>query len=197
MRLIFTIALLSLFASCGSDEPPQTFCDFVECLNGGECNGVSCDCPLGYEGIDCALQINPTTIEITGITLHDFDVLDIEGNEWDSKPEDIFPALPDTSFPDVFFSLSNNTGVIYSNQANVLNAEPGMDTELKILGGELILMDWDIEHKITLLDLDRNGAIDLMDQVTFYPYNSTNNFPESVEVSNASTSFTVHLSYNF
>jgi len=195
LRIILSIALVTLMLSCGSNEPD--FCETVDCLNGGECNGVSCDCPPGFDGTDCSNQKDPSTIEILSVILNDFDTLDIEGKEWDENPDQIFPALPDTNLPDVYFSLSNANGIVYSNQANVLNASPGVDTELKILGGELLLEDWDIEHKITLLDLDRNGGVDLMDQLLFTPLDTLVPFPDSLIVTNDTTKFTILLDYKF
>lgn len=63
---------LSLF-SCVEDEP----CDTLVCINDGVCNDGTCDCPEGFSGENCENIIEPTTIDLTQITLTTFIPLDI------------------------------------------------------------------------------------------------------------------------
>jgi len=197
LRNFIFISLFSFLLSCGSEEPPKDFCDFVTCLNGGECNGFSCDCPEGFEGIDCAIQIEPSFLEITEIILNEFPDKTDEGLAWDADSTEYFPAFEDNPFPDVYFVLSNLNGIIYQRTASILNVEPGMEPSLRMVEGPLRIEELYLEHKISLLDFDAAGNMDLMDQVTFFPYETDNSFPESIEVSNGITKFTLFLNYNY
>lgn len=47
----FAFAMV-LFAGC--DDP----CKDVTCLNGGTCLEGTCECPTGYEGVDCGTALN-------------------------------------------------------------------------------------------------------------------------------------------
>ena len=124
---------MALFISCGSDEPPSNFCDFVVCQNGGTCNGESCDCPLGFMGIDCAVQMEPVAIEVKDIVLSQFSATDINGDTWDDDPEEWFPAFADNEWPDIYVVVSNQTGIIYNKtNPNVLNVENDQMTTLEL-----------------------------------------------------------------
>jgi len=181
--------------SCGTEEPPKDFCDFVTCLNGGECNGFSCDCPEGFEGIDCAIQINPRFVVIQEIILNQFPDKNIDGLNWDADTSEYFPNFEDNPFPDIYFALSNPNGVIYQKIPNILNVEPGMEPSLRMVDGPIELGEIYLEHKISVLDYDFPGATQLMDQVTFVPYFSDNGFPESIEISMGETRITLLVSY--
>ena len=51
--LIFSTVLLFLF-SCQKDP-----CENLTCLNGGTCVDGDCDCPDGFIGPDCGLELDP------------------------------------------------------------------------------------------------------------------------------------------
>jgi len=186
-----------MICSCGSEVPPKNFCDFVECLNGATCDGEACQCPLGYEGIDCAFQKDPKKIEIKAVTISDFSATNINGEEWDHDPEELFPAFPDNGFPDIYIIVSNSTGIIYNKtNPNVLNVEPGMDVSLQ-LANNILITDINSPHKISIMDFDKGGSSQLIELVTFDPYVSDNGFPAEIEIENNGVSLNLTCNYSF
>ncbi len=52
LRLFFLALLLGLFIGCKSDDP----CEDVEC-GPGDCVGGICDCPDGFSGVHCEIEL--------------------------------------------------------------------------------------------------------------------------------------------
>ena len=78
-----------VFHSCKKDP-----CLGVTCRNGGYCANGTCNCPTGYSGSDCGVEVTPASVTITKMVLEKFPATDVNGAGWDpSSAADIFMTI--------------------------------------------------------------------------------------------------------
>ena len=108
-----------------------------------------------------------------------------------------FPAFADNEWPDIYVVVSNQTGIIYNKtNPNVLNVENDQMTTLELFN-PIVLTDIYLEHKISIMDFDKNGISQLIDQITFKPYENGNGFPTEIVIENAESKLMMSCNYMF
>jgi hypothetical protein len=195
MRKLFKISafvLLTLnFLGCSSDSSDDP-CVPITCLNNGVSNSdCGCDCPQGYSGTNCSLEITPTKIKITKIRIKQFSNLNLDGFLWDgTNRADIYIKLykPTTNliFTSSFYTANaNGDGTSFYDE--VFN--PQIESTLSSSIFKMELIDYDGDDF-----LDTNGD-DLMHTATFSTYVETqgSNFPNSFEIKDSSQQLTVEV----
>lgn len=177
---ILTICSFVFLSSCIKDPCRNTICE-----NGGYCANGDCVCPEGYTGSDCSQQMTPTKILISKIEVTNFPQTD-NGNGWD-----VFDG------PDIFVKVFKGNTLLwdapikYDNAINssIYQFNPAPYIEFS---------DVTSQYTIELWDYDATSANDWMGGIFFTPYNSTNNFPTSLDVdAGTGLSFTIYMEYRF
>jgi hypothetical protein len=179
---LMLIASITLF-TCSKDEDP---CEAITCLNGGECANGLCKCSERYKGPDCSQQVTPSKIKITKITVTGFPATESNGAGWDlTDGADIFPFL-----------FVGNT-VIYDSPVLQPNANPSIDYDFTPTSP--IEINPTTTYTLSLYDYDDTSADDFMGGVVFTPYESSNGFPEVLDLApvGGSVTFKLHISYIF
>lgn len=82
------------------DDLPS--CQDFGCMNGGLCVGDSCLCADGWEGVDCSIEVFPSSV-----TILDVDVLDFPAYQNGSQAWDI-----NGSAADIFLVIRNSDSVV-------------------------------------------------------------------------------------
>lgn len=155
MKNYFYLFIFLLLSGCASEEA----CIPEICLNGGTSIDCQCECPIGFSGVNCEVELTPKMLVISKIELLGFP----ENNGlfgWDT-----------TSKPDVFVAIVENDDIIYLSDyyENVDN----FDTPL------IFTPDSPIEIKINskseklnfvVYDLDSGSDNDYMGGITFNKY---------------------------
>ena len=189
------IFLIGIFASCEKDDDDNGNgsandpCENVTCLNGGLCENGECDCPEMYTGDDCGEQATPTSIRVTQITLNDFPPQN-NGDDWDG-------FLCGGGNPDILITLDDGNGEFFESP-HYSDVVPG--TTLTFTQGfPATTNNPENLHIIRLYDNDTGGCSpdDYMGGLEFSIYNSSNDFPETIEVYNSSIQIeaTLHIEY--
>lgn len=181
------IGLMSI-ASCKKDDPAPgkgSPCENIICLNGGYCANGACVCPEGFTGSDCSKQLAPSVIRINKIEVTQFPQTDA-GAGWDlTSGADIFPIvyLGSTQIWEAPTFFQNATpGTVYS-------FIPSPAIELKSPGSQ---------YDISLYDYDDFDADDFMGGILFYPYTSTNKFPDVLTLdAGKGVAFKLYVSYSW
>jgi hypothetical protein len=196
--LAILIATLS-FASCSNDDSAsKQSCEPIPCYNGGISNSdCGCDCPLGYEGINCSIQKKPIAIYITKIKVLQFPNKNLSNGSWDSSGDapDITIKLTSGIKPfDVLFESPNFFPDAVSNSTSAYNFIPSAPIEINSIDNPLILsiLDYDLA--------DNNPSEDdYMGGIGFFIYNQGDNFPASITIKNteAQLMFELYLSYQW
>jgi len=167
---LVTILFLA-FSGCSSDS--DSSCTPIPCLNGGVSNSdCGCDCPDGYTGTDCGSQITPFRIKVNKVRVKYFPNTNGSSN-WDFSDA-----------PDIFVRLGLGTGssvsLIYDS--NVINnvLSDGVVNYDFIPSSNVYINSPLATHTIILGDYDTISSHELMGGFTFTPYNSTNDFPNTI-----------------
>lgn len=180
---IFLLFLsLSLF-SCVEDEP----CDTLACMNDGVCiNGV-CDCPEGFSGETCENIIEPTTIDLTKITLTTFIPLDINLAIVDNDPSCVSGLK---------MRILNADNIIYdSNTLELACIEE--DHEFEIINNISFVPNR--VYTFELLDIDDEKEVLMSTFPYIFRQFESDPFREIFFVSgqSSSTTFELEVDYNF
>lgn len=197
-KYVFLLAVLLSaisFNSCSSDSSEDVACTPIPCLNNGVSNDeCGCDCPQGFAGDNCSIQITPSKILITKIVVTKFPNLKPNGNNWDAF------ALTGWERPDIFPSISNSQGN-YLFAGNPINDSfsygndnftftPSTPIEITNFNNQFTVILWD--------DDGVNFTPEFMGGYDFYIYQN-NGFPQILEVSTSAgaVAFKLHLSYQW
>jgi len=173
---VITSCLLFL-ASCANDP-----CESSLCMNGGTCLDGSCLCSDKYTGADCSEQSTPEKIRIRTIQLTRFPGMN-NGELWDA-----------TNGPDLYFRLFEGDQAIAQP---IIAFDDANETQSYYFFIDIIdLRNVLTEHTIQLRDYDAEDDDDIMGEVKFIPYYTTNGFPSKIVVDNGgSIAFTMEIDY--
>lgn len=179
---IAMIVLTTVFNSCKKDP-----CLNTTCLNGGTCANGQCNCPSGWSGSDCSVQVTPTKIKITKIELLKFPPTTTSGGGWDL-----------TDGPDLFVKVLKGTTTLWENPTYYQNASQGIPYSFTPSNPIEITSPKD-EYIIQLWDFDTLDPNDLIGGIKFTPYYDTNKFPATLtlECTTCTTSYRLYFQYVF
>jgi hypothetical protein len=192
LRLAMMAMMFTVFMGCSSDSGSGD-CEPIACQNGGIFQDCQCDCPDGYDGQDCTIEVQPSKIWITKVRVKKF--ANSDGfTGWDG---------PGTS-PDLRLEIEKvATSVFLSNTfyPNVLSAgndayDFTITNPIETTSGNSIL-------NLVLLDYDQEDTIpsddDYMGSAYFSPYSDFTGFPMSMTVNDPAGNyrFEVFLTYEW
>lgn len=167
---------------CKKDKKGGIFggdpCKNVTCLNGGHCEDGTCVCATGYTGTDCGVQITPSKISITNITVTKFNQ--------NGDPDDVLP--------DVYVKLKDGSTVLLkaSNYYNDATS-PGSYDFTPITP---VILSAFSSYTMELWDYDPISD-DLLQSLTFPSYSSTGGFPTTIEKNDGVFAFTLTITYTW
>ncbi len=122
-------------------------------------------CPEGYTGKNCDIQVTPDTVFVTKINVTRFPALNIQGQGWD-----------ETGNADIFVQILKNDEPLWNSTMVHQNATP--DTNyIFIPVTTLALSDPLAQYAIQLYDQDDADDDDYMGGVNFISYYDDNGFP--------------------
>lgn len=186
LKILFCAVLL--LGCSNSDNEPNCV---LECQNGAtfDVANCECDCPVNYTGINCATEVQPTSIKITNVNLTNYPLLDSAGDFFD------YLATGNNVYPDVFIAFQQlgvqgfNASEIYYE--NVSTIEP-LNFPMNITINSVL----DVWY-MGVYDYDNGGFEDMAIQ-GFQPYIQGEGFPEMIVVTDASTfRAEITLEYNW
>lgn len=180
MKRVFTLLILSLMLfSCKKDA--SDLCEGVSCKNGGNCVNGDCNCPVQWTGPDCSQQKTPNGLILLSITVTDFPPTD-NGAGWDL-----------TSGPDVYVEISLNNQVVFTSNY-MTNASAGV-----VIPANFVLPNVTGAYTIRVYDHDDLDPDDFMGAIQGTLYNSTNGFPNPLNLSCAgcTVGFSVPVAYTW
>lgn len=168
--VLVTILFLTL-SGCSSDS--DSSCTPIACLNGGVSNSnCGCDCPQGYTGNNCSLEITPTKITITKIRVKQF-------------PNSASGVDDLGTNPDLFLSLDKSSTNVYVSDSYYPDANGNGSAAYDfIMPSGIFSTSISTIFALSFWDYDDNSDNDLMNTIFFSPYTSTVNlkFPSSFNI---------------
>lgn len=174
------ILFLLVFSSCKKDA-----CEDVTCLNNSVCNDGTCDCPEGYGGLDCGIELVPRKIVISNIKVTRMPATPPQGFTWDL-----------TDDPDIYTLIATLQSVIWYSPYYE-NADPSVPWDftpsptIDITGPDQL-------HEMVLVDYDHDSDNDFMGSVFFIPYIAGRNFPQQrILDEGGDVAFELTLSYSW
>lgn len=146
-------------------------------------------CPNGFTGSNCSQQKNPVQIQVTKVTVTNFPSTRLDGTDWNLTESaghaDIYPTIADSSGNVVFTFRS----VYLSNASNANN-------NIFTLSTPIILSNPLSSYTFTLFNWNSVAADDNMGSITKIIYNSSNNFPTTINLDNgAGLTFQLTVQY--
>ena len=125
-------------------------------------------------------------IKITKIVVTGFPATDTNGGGWDL-----------TDGADIYPYLFVGTTVIYDSPVLQPNANPSIDYEF--IPASPIEINPTTTYTLSLYDYDDTSTDDFMGGVVFTPYQSTNGFPEILDLAptGGNVTFKLHITYTF
>lgn len=185
------MALLSIsFLGCSSDDSKDSDCQVLSCQNEGVFENCSCNCPDGFTGTNCEVQLTPSKVLITKITVKSFPNQDA-GSNWD------FNGLPD-----IYVDIENSNSTLYSSNSVYQDAiSNGTNTFDFIISPAFAISNVTAPYYISIWDYDLEDTPpsndDFMAIAAFYPYDSARGFPSKITVSNFPAQFVLELSLDY
>ena len=194
-NLLKKIAILSIVMflfGCSKDSPTTTpaACTPITCLNGGVSRpDCGCNCPQGYTGSNCGIQITPLQVLITKIRVTKFPDTNA-GSWWDTLPN---------SDADIYVTIQNSSSTtLYSSPTYIQDATSnGVNYYDFVPSTPIVFSNVTSGYMMNIYDYDTVGSNQLMDFNAFYLYNSLGGFPTTKTYTNSTGtfSFTLTLSY--
>ena len=177
---------------CSKDSPTTTpaACTPITCLNGGVSRpDCGCNCPQGYTGSNCGIQITPLQVLITKIRVTKFPDTNA-GSWWDTLPN---------SDADIYVTIQNSSSTtLYSSPTYIQDATSnGVNYYDFVPSTPIVFSNVTSGYMMNIYDYDTVGSNQLMDFNAFYLYNSLGGFPTTKTYTNSTGtfSFTLTLSY--
>lgn len=192
LKRLPALLLVVLFYGCSKDSPSTPPCTPIACLNGGVSRtDCSCDCPQGYTGTNCGMQITPSSVKITKIRVTKFPDSPPNGGWWDTFPN---------SDADIYITLVNSSGAtIYTSPTYYTNA-----TGLGTIGYDFIpatpisIANVTSPLGINLYDYEITiGSATLMTFLVFNPYTINGGFPPTITKTSSSGAFECMISLQY
>ena len=194
-NLLKKIAILSIVMflfGCSKDSPTTTpaACTPITCLNGGVSRpDCGCNCPQGYTGSNCGIQITPLQVLITKIRVTKFPDTNA-GSWWDTLPN---------SDADIYVTIQNSSSTtLYNSPTYIQDATSnGVNYYDFVPSTPIVFLNVTSGYLMNIYDYDTVGSDQLMDFNAFYLYNSLGGFPTTKTYTNSTGtfSFTLTLSY--
>lgn len=178
------------FYGCSSDESKDSDCPILNCQNEGVFENCSCNCPEGYVGTNCEVQLTPIKVLITKITVKSFPNQDA-GSNWDFS-----------SLPDIYVSIENSSNILYSSNEFYQDAiSNGSNLFQFNINPAFAISNVSQPYYISLWDYDLEDAPassdDFMAIAAFYPYDPSRGLPDKITVSNIPSQFLLELSLSY
>ncbi|MBC8046129.1 MAG: hypothetical protein H7Y00_04990 [Fimbriimonadaceae bacterium] len=146
------------------------------------------DCPQGYTGSDCDIQIAPASITLNSVDVTDFPDAKSDGSGWD-----------DSNGPDIYFKLYRNDSEIFTSDTK---SDVLVTTDLIFTDGMPFNIA-NVDDDYTISFFDEDGLLDANDEMgsfVFDMYSSLNSFPDVIHIENPGGSefdINIHVDYNF
>lgn len=219
MKKILCIVLPMLFFMLVFNACEKESCS-EPCLNGGVCINGSCECPIGYGGINCQDTVDPcadilcfnggicdngqcdcppgytgtdcaVSLNPVSMTIERIEVTDYPTVQPNGSGWDI----SDGADPFVTFnpgSNANKNDFVSQHYTNVTGQDLSYTSNLPITISNL-----NINWTLALWDYDATSGDDIMVQVSFSPINSSNGFPTFIRINTSDFSAIVYVTWNF
>lgn len=142
-------------------------------------------CPIGFTGKNCDIQITPDSVIITKINVLRFPATNIQGQNWDADGN-----------PDIFVQVWQNDEYIWSSSRVINNVTN--DTNYNFIPTDtLALTDPLTQYAIQLYDKDDDGD-DYIGGMNFISYYDNNGFPDLLILDDGGeVAFELNLEYTW
>jgi hypothetical protein len=145
-------------------------------------------CPEGFRGRNCDIEIEPSKVSITKITVKSFSPLDPNLSQWDvGSGADIYPVVTGADITNVVW----NGSVYYDNAVSGNRYDFTPTSEVTLIYPTMF-------YNIGIYDYD-GGTIfnedDLVGSVSFKPYQIGLGFPEVISFTSGETSVELTVKY--
>ena len=181
--VLLSTFFFSLLFSCQKNN----VCDGVQCQNGGVCVSGNCDCPPGYEGNRCQIEMQPTAITIQTVRVLYFPLYNTMGQAWDTSDG-----------PDLYLQIKDAGQVIYTSEI-VYNNASGNNGAVFEFSPNLGVFYPSRPLTFVLLDRDNLAASDIVGAIESKIYQPGEKFPSAINVhcSECKTAFEVTVKYEW
>ena len=177
--LLISISLLTF--SCTNED---TLCVGIVCQNGGVCNDGTCDCPAGFAGTNCEIQLEPKKVVIRNIIVTRFPSTKDNGETWDNSggKADLrgFLFLGSTQL----FMSGEVDDVEHNSRTALPQSNP-------------IEIDAHAPHRLYLVDDDNFSADDFLGEYVFIPYTGNDGRPSTLYFANNRIAFELNVTYKY
>lgn len=152
------------------------------------------ECPTGYEGENCDVEIKPKSILVLSVKLTKFPAQTPDGMNWDEN------VNPEFVNPDIFLGILADSSVVWTS-ATYQDVAPGSTRSYTVpLPG--LELDPDQTYTVVALDLDGAGTAlenDYIGGVIGKFYQPGAGFPgvQKLECSNCEVNFEVEVIYRY
>ncbi|MSQ79274.1 MAG: hypothetical protein EXR21_06320 [Flavobacteriaceae bacterium] len=182
MNKFFSIVMFSTIvaiAGCGK----KSDCTTSNCLNGGTCVDGKCECPIGFTG-DCSQEKVPTSMTISKFVCTKFPGKN-NGVLWDN--------LSGGKAPDIYITFSKNGA-----SSNLLKTNYYSDADTaKYYGFQttapITVASPTEQHDIFMFDDDTPNGEEIMDFVSFIPYQAGKKFPTQYTIISESKAISIDV----
>jgi len=180
---------LAMF-SCSSSDSDS--CEPITCFNGGiSTSDCGCDCPEGYTGANCSVEVEPATITITKVIVKVFPNTN-NGSGWD-----VGIPNPSDALPDIYITFQDsNLNVIYNSPVYYENAISGGGIFFEFTPN-LQISNFANPYLVNIWDYDASSDDDFMTSYGFFVYTVNQGFPEIITVVNQSAEILVDLELSY
>ena len=154
------------------------------------------NCPQGYTGSNCSIQVTPTKISISKIEIVSFPATDPSAvtGFWDYVPLDSSQNAPDIA---ILFSDATTSTLFSNTSTNAFNNAQANTVYTYTYPNPIQITNVNNLFKIELRDIDSNNTFQSMSTSFFSIYNSFNNFPSVIPIINGNTKYNIYVSYTW
>ncbi len=151
----------------------------------------TCECPPGYKGTQCEIEVKPSKIKITKVEITKWPYYDSNGDVWD--PDDM-------TGPDLYIRITFGKKEIYKYNKQFWDAKINQTYTFNLKSNPVELTDnLESKYKIQLWDYEEYNNDDFMAELEFIPYQAGKNFPATLELGDywSELGCTLYLEYEF